>query len=268
MIMLRKFRSLTRRIRDHWRFGGARQVSRLLRGLVAERCGTWLFCGFDAKARSCPCCGWEGRRFRPYFAGGYTTLDAECPACGSHARHRGHIRYYRETLRLHERQGRCLYFAPEQGVLPYLKAAPGLDVETTGFDDDGSCDRRYDIMEIDAAPDTYDVVLCHRVVEHVPDDRQALRELYRILKPGGIAVISVPISRARQTTIEYGRPNPLCDDHYYDYGMDFRRRIPSEFECRELLFSRLFDPVTFKRLALFEDSIFECRKPGPGDRRS
>ena len=247
--------------RNHWRFGGFRQVYRYCRGKLEARLGDFHFSRTHSNARYCPCCEWQGRRFRPYFAGGYTTLDALCPQCNSHARHRGQMLYYRDHLRLLERKGRLLYFAPESGILPHLRAAGGLQVETTDYGKISGADHRYDIMNMAVPSGTFDFLICHRVIEHVPDDRRAMRELYRILKPGGLAIISVPISRQRSQTLEFGRPNPLCDDHYYDYGSDVCGRIPAEFRVTELLFSGLFDHATFKHLALQEDSIFECRKP-------
>ena len=153
-----------------------------------------------------------------------------------------------------------LYFAPERGVLPHFQKVPGLAVETTDYGNIPDCDHQYDIMDIHVPDNEFDYIICHRVIEHVPDDRKAMRELYRVLKPGGLAIISVPIKRSLEKTEEFGFANPLYNDHYYNYGVDFISRIPAQFECTEYLFSTLFDEVTTRRLALFEDSIFELRK--------
>jgi len=249
------------RVKGHLEYGGMRQLSRLILGLFVLFCGKIYFQGKGSKARYCPCCGWEGRRFGPYFAGGYTSLDGVCLECGSHPRQRGQLYYYRDKLKLFEKRGRLLYFAPEKSILPHLSKASGLVIETNDYGKNRDCNHSYDIMNIDAADGTFDYIICHRVIEHIVDDRKAMRELYRILKPGGIAVISVPIVRSRRKTLEYGSPNPLCDLHYYEYGLDFKARIPDGFECTEYLFSELIDTETFKRLSLIEDSIFECRKP-------
>jgi SAM-dependent methyltransferase len=253
------------RIKGHWEYGSMRQLSRLFLGLFVLFCGKIYLQGKGSKARYCPCCGWEGRRFGPYFAGGYTSLDIACPECGSHPRQRGQLYYYRDKLKLFEKRGKLLYFAPERSILPYLTKAPDLEIEINDYGNNRNCDHCYDIMNIDAADGTFDYIICHRVIEHVADDRKAMRELYRILKPGGIAVISVPIMRTRMKTLEYGNPNPLCDMHYYEYGLDFKTRIPDGFECTEYLFSELIDIETFKRLSLIEDSIFECCKPQQKD---
>ena len=78
-----------------------------------------------------------------------------------------------------------------------------------------------------------DVVIAHHVLEHVDNDRQAMRELFRLLKPGGLAVLSVPINASRQLTHE----TPLAtspeqrfahfsgEDHRRFYGLDFGERV-------------------------------------------
>lgn len=246
----------------HWRFGGLNQVCNLIAGIyIVLRNRIFLIKGKNSESFYCPCCSWKGSEFLPYFAGGYTTLGTQCPKCKSHARHRGHIEYYNKHLRLFDCSGTVLYFAPEAGILPHFKKAHGLIVKTSSFPDTGQSDYSIDIMNIDIPNDSFDFIICHRVIEHVCDDRRAMRELFRILKPGGIAIISVPIAYELSKTVEYGVANPLCDYHYYNYGTDFFERIPSEFSRKEIKFSELFDNATFKRLGLQEDTIFELIKP-------
>ena len=259
----RQIRAFVRLAKGHLAYGGRRQLGRLLQGYCELSLGGSFFDGRSHSERYCPCCEWSGRRFRPYIAAGYTSLDAVCPKCNSHARHRGHLLYYRADLDLLEKKGRLLYFAPERGILPHLRGASGLAVETADYRDVPGMDHRYDVTNLDVEDDAFDYIICHRVIEHVRDDRKASEELYRVLKPGGLAIISVPISWNRDVTIEFGEPNPLCDGHYYDYGLDFQNRMTHEFEVTERRFSRLFDAQTFRRLALCEDSIFECRKRRP-----
>jgi len=181
--------------------------------------------------------------------------------CRSQARHRGHLLYYRDELDLFSQEGRLLYFAPESGILPHLQRASGLQIETTDRGEIPGTDHQYDIQDIDVGEGTFDFVICHRVIEHVVDDRKAIRELHRILRPGGLAIVSVPIVWDRRETIAYGKPNPLCSFHCYEYGVDFRERITAGFDVTERDFSDLFDAATWRRLALHRDCVFECRKP-------
>ena len=61
---------------------------------------------------------------------------------------------------------------------------------------------RVDITQVPLPDASYDVVIAHHVLEHIPDDRQAMREMFRLLKPGGVAVLSVPLNATRQQTYE------------------------------------------------------------------
>jgi SAM-dependent methyltransferase len=255
----KNFISFLRKMRDHWRFGGFHQVFNLFIGTKDVYLSKYQ--KSNTGSLFCPCCDWHGSKFAPYFSGGYTTPNAVCPQCGSHARHRGHIEYYKNHIHLFDKKGDLLYFAPEKGILPHLHNATGLVVKTSDFDPQFGSDYSLDIMNISLPDNSFDYIICHRVIEHVSDDRKAMRELYRILKPGGMAIISVPISFNLSVTVEFGKANPLCDDHYYDYGTDFIKRIPEEFNTTEIRFTNLFDKKMFNSLGLFEDCIFECKKP-------
>jgi SAM-dependent methyltransferase len=242
----------------HYAYGGARGVLRLFWALQLQRFAR-LSGRVGLRHRQCPCCGWQGRRFLPYIDGGYVTLDAACPQCGSHARHRGHRLFYERVLRLREASGRLLYMAPE-GNLDYFRSNSRLNVKTSNY---GPSDADYDvdIMNIRMPADWWDFIVCHRIIEHVPDDRLAMRELLRILKPGGTLVMSVPITFSMAKTVEYGKPNPYETMHYYNYGLDFPDRIPAYFEVHRYAYSELFSRAEFKAMSLFEDWLFVCKKP-------
>jgi hypothetical protein len=70
----------------------------------------------------------------------------------------------------------------------------------------------------------------------------------------------VPIDANLESTIEYGAPNPLENEHYYYYGRDFRGRIPDGFEVEAHRFSETFSREQHRALALIDDFIFVCRK--------
>ncbi len=213
--------------------------------------------------RYCPCCGWRGSRFMPFLATGYIVFNTLCPSCASSPRHRAHRIFYEQRLQFSQRSGRLLYFAPERNLL-YFRENPGLEVKTSSYPD-GDTDFHIDIMAMPFPDNAWDYIVCHRVIEHLPDDRAGMREFFRVLKPGGFAVISVPIDSSAQATIEYGEPNPLENDHYYYHGMDFISRIPSEFKVESHRFSETFSREEHRQLGLIEDFIFVCRKEPPTD---
>ncbi len=86
-----------------------------------------------------------------------------------------------------------------------------------------------DITHISIPDHSFDVVMCHHVLEHIDDDNAAMRELFRVLKPEGTAVLSVPINTSRQTTHEdltitdpaLRRKHFGGTDHKRYYGLDF-----------------------------------------------
>src|SRR5262249_16262179 len=90
-----------------------------------------------------------------------------------------------------------------------------------------------DITRIPLPDGRYDVVIAHHVLEHIPDDRQAMRELFRLLRAGGVAVLSVPLNASRQRTYENAAiPAPgerhahfSAEDHRRYYGLDFSERL-------------------------------------------
>ena len=116
-------------------------------------------------------------------------------------------------------------------------------------------------MNIQMPDNKWDFIICHHIIEHVPDDRKALKELFRVLKPGGRLIMSVPIDFRLENTVDYGKPNTYETMHFHKYGKDFPKRIPSEFEITLYKFSEQFSRAEMKAMSLVEDWLFVCRKP-------
>jgi SAM-dependent methyltransferase len=114
----------------------------------------------------------------------------------------------------------CLHFAPESCLQPLFKTLSWSYLPSE-YQGPGVGD----IQSIDFPADSLDYVICHHVLEHVPDDRKALADVHRVLKPGGVFYLAVPLDWTAKTT-EYGAPNPLEVDHMRRYGADF----PDKFD--------------------------------------
>ena len=176
--------------------------------------------------RKCNVCGFEGR-FRS--GGRPRRIDARCPRCGSAER----IRLLALWLERHGgflKEAEVLHFAPEKGLAAMLTTRVGRYVSADIVA--GRAELVLDIEALDLPDARFDAVVCSHVLEHV-DDRKALAEIYRVLKPGGVALIMLPVIEGWAETYE----NPAVKtpeermrhygqaDHVRYYGADVRARI-------------------------------------------
>jgi len=164
--------------------------------------------GLGAKF-ACPVCGERVAAFRPLgkqlienqkkHGWPYTPEDAEtinpaqytCPHCAASDL------YLNERLAKSGKAGtELLEFAPHPAMRGFFARLPGVAYRTADlFMPD--VDDRVDITHMGGYPDDlFDVFICSHVLEHVPDDRQAMAELLRILKPGGWGILMVPVNLA------------------------------------------------------------------------
>ena len=182
---------------------------------------------FAAWPRTCPICGYHGMFVR---VGHPPRWAARCVGCGSRERHRLLHLWVTEDGGNKLAGKRILHFAPEKIVMRQMRDNPHY--ETADLMQPGVT-HQVDITKV-ALPDaSYDVVMAHHVLEHIPDDRAAMRELFRLLKPGGLALLSVPINATRQQTHENAAITDAlarwahfsAHDHLRYYGLDFETRL-------------------------------------------
>jgi len=127
-----------------------------------------------------------------------------------------------------------------------------------------------DVMNIAFGDETFDVVLCNHVLEHIPDDRLALRELYRVMKKGAWAILQVPVDYQRKTTYEdVAMDTPAKraqafgqSDHVRRYGRDYADVLRSVgFDVTEDDFVTTLATEDVRRWALdISEIIYLCRK--------
>src|SRR5581483_8605054 len=117
---------------------------------------------------------------------------AVCPRCRSHSRHRGLALYLADLIPQLGPRCRVLHFAPELALRRFFAARPGL--RYCGVDlGPRAAHACADITAIPSRGAAFDLVIASHVIEHVGDDRTALRELARVTAPAGRMLIMVPM---------------------------------------------------------------------------
>src|SRR5688572_23883978 len=191
-----------------------------------------------------------------------------CRWCESFGRHRLLWLYLRRQTEELGDWSNLLYFAPDP-YLDWLRRRSRINCVTTNLCGRG-VDVHADITRLPFATGTFDAVICSHVLEHVPDDARAMRELFRVLKRGGEALIQVPLNRANRFTDESpDETDPLERerrfgqfDHVRRYGSDIvDRLIAAGFVAQLVSPMREVDQATARRYGLFDDGICSCRKP-------
>src|SRR5690606_14971020 len=154
--------------------------------------------GSHSPALRCPVCG-VAAGFRDHPRSG--RRNASCAACGARERHRLLALYLNgHGGRARPLAGRrLLHVSPETILEPLLQDVAEY---VTGDLSDPTVDLRFDLSASGLPDAEFDAVMLNHVLEHIPDDRAALAELFRILRPGGLAVITVPVVEGWEQTYE------------------------------------------------------------------
>jgi len=129
---------------------------------------------------------------------------------------------------------KVLHFAPEQAFYKLFRKQKNLDYTTTDLFSP-LADVKADICNLPFEDNQYDVILCNHVLEHIPDDTKAMQELYRVLKPGGMAILQIPQDLKREVTFS---DDSITDqkerakifgqyDHVRIYGRDYFDKLRS-----------------------------------------
>ncbi len=221
----------------------------------------------ETMERYCPVCETASSEFEAF--GVVPRADARCPACGALERHRLVWLYFmRRTDLFDERQKDILHLAPEPCFSERLKSRFAQGYLTADLNDDAAM-VKLDITDIQFPEESFDVIYCSHVLEHVADDRRALSELYRVLRTGGWAILIVPIvgdSTFEDSTVVdpmerlrlFGEA-----DHVRVYGRDYIERLKAAgFETSVIMPSEFLDEEEITRMGITDAAgeIFHCTK--------
>ena len=237
------------------------------------------------KRHMCNVCGKSIYKFSPYRGKkapedikkfniiGSDIINFQCPYCGSNDRER-HLFLYMEELELFKNINnlKILHIAPEINVYKKIKSLNPLeyicgDLFTERYDIDINT---IDITKIQYNEGYFDMVICNHVLEHIENDMDAMKEIFRVLKKDGIAILQTPYSENIEKSLEdecintdelrfkyYGQ-----EDHVRIYGLDlFTRLKNSGFKLNILKHKELFDSQISKYIGVNErESLIMVKK--------
>lgn len=216
---------------------------------------------------ACPLCDGRYRRLLPF--GARLRANAMCPGCQSLERDRLLWLIWQQLWSQDRlpRSGRMLHVAPESALVPHFAAHYDyLSIDLNG----AKAMRAMDVTDLDFPAACFDIVVCNHVLEHIADDRRAMAEIYRVLKPGGWGSLQVPIkgdvTREDLTVTEPRERLKLYGnkDHVRQYGWDFTNRLKDAgFETARLQASELLEAGQIARAAATgQRPMILARKPG------
>lgn len=219
----------------------------ILKKLVPERYQAGLkYSALRIKYRGkkyyCPVCrsqtrlqwplGFEFEVIREKEIVGAGVRTALCPVCNASDRIRLLYLFLVNKTNLFRDRLKLLHIAPEPSLEHILKRQGNIQYLTADLYQEGVMEK-IDITNIPYPDNTFDAILCNHVLEHIPDDALAMKELFRVLSPGGWAILQVPISKTLKDTYEDPEVVKKEDreitfghwDHVRIYGQDYPDRL-------------------------------------------
>ncbi|WCT11991.1 class I SAM-dependent methyltransferase [Mucilaginibacter jinjuensis] len=224
----------------------------------------------------CPICNSRFEKFATYRPSG--RKNTRCINCRSLPRHRLLYFYLQQRTNIFNRgqKLRVLHFAPEFQFYTLLAKQPDLEYTTCDLSPKSPDFRevkdikKADITQLSFADNSFDVILCNHVLEHITDDRQAMRELYRVMAPGGWGIFMVPLIFRNEETYEdpsITKPSERRKafgqyDHVRRYGRDYLDRLRSAgFEVTADRYAENFMEHDIQRFGFNPyDRIVLCKK--------
>ncbi|WP_438422344.1 class I SAM-dependent methyltransferase [Aquimarina macrocephali] len=178
----------------------------------------------------------DGKSFSRFLPYGYGKQrdNVLSPSTLSLERHRLLWLFLTNETEFFTTPAKVLHFAPEQAFYKRFRNLKHLDYTTTDLNSP-LADVKADICNLPFVDSEYDIIFCNHVLEHIPDDTTAMQEIFRVLKPGGMAILQIPQDLNRDVTFE---DNSITDpqerarifgqyDHVRVYGRDYFEKLRS-----------------------------------------
>ena len=211
-------------------------------------------------------------RFLSY---GYKKIrkNALCPGTLSLERHRLLWLYLEKETNFLNSNLKVLHVAPEQVFYKKFKKLKNWEYFT--FDlNSPIADIKGDLTSTNFKDESFDLIICNHVLEHIEDDKSALNEIYRILKFNGISILQVPINVKRENTFEDLSINSEIKreeyfgqyDHVREYGLDFKDRVEKAgFKLKMINYSKKISQDLIIKYGLMKDDFIPIGKKLPSN---
>ena len=207
----------------------------------------------------------DGKSYRKFLPYGYGKQrpNALSPGTLSLERHRQMWLYLQNETNFFTHKLKVLHIAPEQEFLRKFKKMKNLEYTSADLFSP-IVDVKADIVDLPFEDNSFDVIICNHVLEHIVDDRKAMSELYRVMKSGGWGIVQVPMKNSLEKTYEdFTITDPKERqkhfgqyDHVRWYGMDYFDRLKSVgFETEINFYSQKFSEAEIKRFGLNKNEI-------------
>lgn len=207
----------------------------------------------------------DGRNYKSFLPYGYEKQrqNVLSPGTLSLERHRLMWLYLQKETDFFTSNLRVLHIAPEQSFYKRFRAMKNLDYTTCDLNSP-IADVKADIQNLPFEDNSFDVIFCNHVLEHVEDDKKAISELFRVMKPGGWGILQVPIRYQLEKTFEDPTITDRKEriekfgqyDHVRVYGRDYYDLLSkSGFEVEKVNFSEKLSDEDIKRFALEKNEI-------------
>lgn len=223
---------------------------------------------FIGSKYTCPCCGWKLRA----FTHGVTSLRVRplgyCPRCNSKARHRRWWLFLQQETNLFTDHVCLFHVSPNYCLSRRFRMLPNIDYVSVDHNNHRNIGIKMVLPTTPILSETFDAIICMHVLEHLQEDRRAIHELYRILKPGGWAGISVPIRLDQKTyedptiTSTQERERAFGETvHVRYYGYDLVDRLEEAGFRVKMYPGKEVDQLSRQKYGLRDDeNIFYCAK--------
>lgn len=196
---------------------------------------------YRGSAVECPVCDHKFSRFLSYGSEVAFRQNVLCPHCLSLERHRLLWLFLQQRTNLFTEKVKLLHIAPEQCFHGRFKSLKHVEY-ITGDLESPLAAYHFDLHDIPFNENSFDAIICNHVLEHVDDDHRCMTELYRVLRPGGWAIMQVPIDYSREhtyedksiTSPEEREKHFWQKDHVRLFGRDYPQRLANAgFKVKE-----------------------------------